>query len=173
MSGRRINPPAHMPNTRPTTDVAKEGLFNVIGNRLELTSLHALDLFGGTGSISFELCSRGIIDVITVERDPKMFAFIEKTMTDLRIDNMKVLRMDVFKFLEQCTTPFGFIFAGPPYALGPIDELPRIIHARNLLSPGGWFVLEHTPRNDYKTWPHFLQERKYGTTIFSIFENPV
>jgi 16S rRNA (guanine966-N2)-methyltransferase len=108
-----------------------------------------------------------------VERDPKMFAFIEKTMTDLRIDNMKVLRMDVFKFLEQCTTPFGFIFAGPPYALGPIDELPRIIHARNLLSPGGWFVLEHTPRNDYKTWPHFLQERKYGTTIFSIFENPV
>jgi len=173
MSGRRINPPAHMPNTRPTTDVAKEGLFNVIGNRLELTSLHALDLFGGTGSISFELCSRGIIDVITVERDPKMFAFIEKTMTDLRIDNMKVVRMDVFKFLEQCTTPFGFIFAGPPYALGPIDELPRIIHARNLLSPGGWFVLEHTPRNDYKTWPHFLQERKYGTTIFSIFENPV
>ncbi|MEY4885754.1 MAG: hypothetical protein RL151_1063, partial [Bacteroidota bacterium] len=167
MSGRRINPPAHMPNTRPTTDVAKEGLFNVIGNRLELTSLHALDLFGGTGSISFELCSRGIIDVITVERDPKMFAFIEKTMTDLRIDNMKVVRMDVFKFLEQCTTPFGFIFAGPPYALGPIDELPRIIHARNLLSPGGWFVLEHTPRNDYKTWPHFLQERKYGTTIFS------
>lgn len=172
MSGRRINPPAHMPNTRPTTDVAKEGLFNVIGNRLELTSLHALDLFGGTGSISFELCSRGIIDVITVERDPKMFAFIEKTMTDLRIDNMKVVRMDVFKFLEQCTTPFGFIFAGPPYALGPIDELPRIIHARNLLSPGGWFVLEHTPRNDYKSWPHFLQERKYGTTIFSIFENP-
>lgn len=173
MSGRRIHPPAHMPNTRPTTDVAKEGLFNVIGNRLELTTLHALDLFGGTGSISFELISRGIIDVITVERDPKMFAFIEKTKADLHIDNMKVLRMDVFKFLEQCSTSFGFIFAGPPYALGPIDELPRMIHDRDLLTPGGWFVLEHTPRNDYKSWPNFLQERKYGTTIFSIFEKPV
>ena len=170
MSGRRIHPPAHMPHTRPTTDVAKEGLFNVIGNRLELTSLHALDLFGGTGSISFELCSRGIIDVVTVERDPKMYAFIEKTRTELGIDNMKVLRMDVFKFLEQCSDQYDFIFAGPPYALAPIDELPRMIHDRDLLVPGGWFVLEHTPRNDYKSWPNFLQERKYGTTIFSIFE---
>ena len=172
MSGRRINPPAHMPHTRPTTDVAKEGLFNIINNRLELTDLRALDLFGGTGSISFELCSRGIIDVTTVERDPKMHAFIEKTRTDLGVENMKVLRMDVFKYLEQCTDRFGFIFAGPPYALSPIDELPRIIHDRELLMPGGWFVLEHTPRNEYKSRPHFLQERKYGTTIFSIFENP-
>lgn len=173
MSGRRIHPPAHMPNTRPTTDVAKEGLFNVIGNRLELSLLHGLDLFGGTGSISFELCSRGIIDVVTVERDPKMYAFIEKTKADLKIENMKVLRMDVFKYLEQCSEQFGFIFAGPPYALGPIDDLPRIILDRDLLTPGGWFVLEHTPRNDYKSWPQFLQERKYGTTIFSIFEKPV
>lgn len=172
MSGRRIHPPTQMPHTRPTTDVAKEGLFNVIGNRLELDELNALDLFGGTGSISFELCSRGIIDVVTVERDPKMHAFIEKTRTELGITNIKVLKMDVFKYLEQCTDRYGFIFAGPPYALGPIDELPRIIHDRVLLMPGGWFVLEHTPRNDYKTRPHFLQERKYGTTIFSIFERP-
>jgi 16S rRNA (guanine(966)-N(2))-methyltransferase RsmD len=172
LSGRRIKPPAHMPHTRPTTDVAKEGLFNVIGNRLELTELHGLDLFGGTGSISFELCSRGIIDMVTVEKDPKMHAFIEQTRTTLGIDNMKTLRMDVFRFLEQCNEEYGFIFAGPPYALGPIDELPRIIHSRNILAPGGWFVLEHTPRNDYKSFPNFHQERKYGTTIFSIFERP-
>lgn len=172
LGGRRINPPAHMPHTRPTTDVAKEALFNIIGNNLDLEDLHVLDLFGGTGSISYELVSRGAADVVTVEKDPQMHAFILKTAETLKITNMQVLKQDVFRFLQQSSDSFDLIFAGPPYALTTIDQLPEIIYDRKLLAPGGWFILEHTPRNNYAGRPDFHAERKYGTTIFSIFIRP-
>lgn len=167
--GRKLNPPNRMPFTRPTTDIAKEGLFNVLQHKLDFESLKTLDLFGGTGSISFELASRGVQDLTIVEKDSQMFEFIKKTAADLRIENMKFLKMDVFKFLDNCTDRFDFIFAGPPYALTNIDELPTRIFERKLLHKDGWFVLEHTPRNDYKTFPFYKSERNYGTTIFSIF----
>jgi len=166
---RRINPPANMPHTRPTTDVAKEGLFNVISNNLDIEDLKTLDLFGGTGSISYELASRGAIDLTIIEKDPKMYEFIKKTATELKLDNFKVLKMDVFKFIDQCADKFDFIFAGPPYALGNIDDLPKLIFEKQLLNPKGWFVLENTPRNDFKKFPFYASERNYGTTIFSIF----
>ena len=160
-----------MPYTRPTTDIAKEGLFNVLQHQLDIEELKTLDLFGGTGSISYELASRGAGDLTIVEKDNAMYEFIKKTKSELRIDNLKAVKMDVFKFIDQCTDRFDFIFAGPPYALTAIDDLPRKIFEKQLLNPGGWFVLEHTPRNDYKRFPFYKNEKNYGTTIFSIFVN--
>jgi 16S rRNA (guanine966-N2)-methyltransferase len=167
--GRRFNPPNNMPYTRPTTDIAKEGLFNVLQHKLDFESLKTLDLFGGTGSISYELASRGVTDLTIVEKDSKMFEFIKKTAQALRIENLKAVKADVFKFIENCNDRFDFIFAGPPYALTSIDELPRKIWEKKLLNQNGWFVLEHTPRNDYKTFAGYKMERNYGTTIFSLF----
>lgn len=169
--GRKIHPPAKMPHTRPTTDIAKEGLFNIIQNNLEIDTLEVLDLFGGTGCISYELASRGASTITIVEKDNKMYDFIKKTSAELEFKNFNVVKLDVFKFIESSTRQYDFIFAGPPYALATIDELPVKIFEHNILKPGGWFVLEHTPRNDYKMFAHYKTERNYGTTIFSIFIN--
>jgi 16S rRNA (guanine(966)-N(2))-methyltransferase RsmD len=160
-----------MPHTRPTTDIAKEGLFNVIQNNLDIESLETLDLFGGTGCISFELASRGAKSLIVVEKDPAMHAFITKTRDMLGITNMEVVQDDVFRYMRNAKRSFDLIFAGPPYALANIDDLPREVFANHLLKEGGWFILEHTPRNDYRKFPYFRTERKYGTTLFSIFVN--
>jgi 16S rRNA (guanine966-N2)-methyltransferase len=167
--GRKINPPAKMPYTRPTTDIAKEGLFNILQHSLDFEELKTLDLFGGTGSISYELASRGAKELTIVEKDSAMYEFIKKTAASLRLENLKTVKMDVFKFIEQCTGTFDFIFAGPPYALTNIDDLPRLVFEKQLLNKGGWFVLEHTPRNDYKKFPFYKSERNYGATIFSVF----
>jgi 16S rRNA (guanine(966)-N(2))-methyltransferase RsmD len=169
--GRKILPPAKMPYTRPTTDIAKEGLFNILENNLDISSLCTLDIFGGTGSISYELASRGAADLTIVEKDTTMYEFIKKNAAALAFENFKVTRMDVFKFLLQCSETFDLIFAGPPYALTNINELPKIIFEKNLLNAGGWFILEHTPGNDYKAYPFFKTQRNYGTTVFSIFIN--
>ncbi len=171
LGGRKINPPANMPYTRPTTDIAKEGLFNILQNNLDFEELKTLDLFGGTGSISYELASRGVPDLTIVEKDPKMYEFIKKTVNDLKIENCKVVRSEVFRFIEQCREKFDFIFAGPPYALQAIDELPKLIFEKQLLNEQGWFVLEHTPRNNYDNFPFFKSARNYGTTVFSTFIN--
>jgi 16S rRNA (guanine(966)-N(2))-methyltransferase RsmD len=169
--GRRISPPAKMPYTRPTTDIAKEGLFNILQNNLEFDELKVLDLFGGTGCISYELASRGVPDITIVEKDTKMYDFIKKTSAELELENFTVVKSDVFRFIETTNQQYDFIFAGPPYALATIDDLPLKVFENQILKPGGWFVLEHTPRNDYKKFTHFKKERNYGTTIFSIFIN--
>jgi 16S rRNA (guanine(966)-N(2))-methyltransferase RsmD len=169
--GRRISPPANMPYTRPTTDIAKEGLFNVIQNNLEIDELKILDLFGGTGCISYELASRGAPDITIVEKDNQMHDFIKKTSGELAFENFKVVKLDVFRFMDTATEQYDFIFAGPPYALKNIDDLPLKVFEKKLLKPKGWFILEHTPRNDYKKFEHYKTERSYGTTIFSIFIN--
>ena len=171
LGGRRIQPPANMPHTRPTTDIAKEGLFNILQNRLNFEGIKTLDLFGGTGCISYELASRGATDLTIVEKDTIMHNFIKKNCEMLRIENVHLLKMDVFAFLNSASTSFDFIFAGPPYALGAIDELPRIIEQKNLISKGGFFVLEHTPRNQYEKMKSFSFVRNYGTTVFSFFIN--
>ncbi len=170
--GRRISPPAKMPHTRPTTDIAKEGLFNIIQNNLSIETIHSLDLFGGTGCISYELASRGAQELTIVEKDPAMYAFIKKTAETLAFEHFKVIKSDVFNFIDTCKEQYDFIFAGPPYALATIDELPIRIFKNNLLRKGGWFILEHTPRNDYKKFDFYKTERNYGTTIFSIFIQP-
>jgi len=170
--GRRITPPAHMPHTRPTTDIAKEGLFNILQNRIDFTDMTTLDLFGGTGCISYELASRGANDLTIIEKDPVMFAFIRKNVEQLGITNCQVLKLDVFNYLNTCNQDFDFIFAGPPYALGPIDEIPRIITKRAMIRKDGFFVLEHTPRNNYEQFEGFSFMRNYGTTVFSFFAAP-
>lgn len=167
--GRKINPPANMPNTRPTTDIAKEGLFNILQHRIDLEGVKTLDLFGGTGSISYELASRGAADLTIVEKDAVMYDFIKKNLEMLKVENYKVLRLDVFSYLSSCSEKFDFIFAGPPYALGTIDELPKIIVEKKLIAAGGYFVLEHTPRNAYEKFQGFEFQRNYGTTVFSFF----
>lgn len=167
--GRKINPPGKMPHTRPTTDIAKEGLFNILSNNLDISGLKTLDLFGGTGSISFELASRGASNQTIVEKDPAMHAFIKKTSSELGFKHINVVKMDVFSFIQSTQEKYDLIFAGPPYALTTIDELPRLVFKQQLLNKGGWFVLEHTPRNDYRKFDHYRTERNYGTTIFSIF----
>lgn len=167
--GLKISPPAKMPYTRPTTDIAKEGLFNILQNNLDFEDLETLDLFGGTGAITYELASRGAKRSVIVEKDARMHAFITKTVAQLKFPNVEIIKSDVFQFINNCNQKFDFIFAGPPYALTSIDDLPRLINERKLLKPGGWFVLEHTPRNNYKNFTHYYKERNYGTTIFSIF----
>ena len=138
-------------------------------HQLDFEGMKTLDLFGGTGSISFELASRGATDVTVIEKDPAMYEFIKKTAAELRFTNFNVLKSDVFRYLMQCRHQFDFIFAGPPYALTNIDDLPKLVAEKNLLKPGGWFVLEHTPKNSYENYPLFKSERNYGTTVFSFF----
>ncbi len=167
--GRRISPPAQMPHTRPTTDIAKEGLFNILQNRMDFEGIESLDLFGGTGCISYELASRGAAQLTLVEKDPIMHAFIKKNAEMLGMENYKVLKMDVFGYLQSCDEDFDFIFAGPPYALGTIDELPKLIVSKKMIRKGGFFVLEHTPRNNYEKFEGFSFQRNYGTTLFSFF----
>jgi 16S rRNA (guanine(966)-N(2))-methyltransferase RsmD len=160
-----------MPLTRPTTDLAKEGLFNILQSNRKIEGMKTLDLFGGTGSISFELASRGASDLSVVEKNPVMEAFIRQTADGLGLTNLKTFRSDVFRFLKTTEDKYDFIFAGPPYALERIDQIPVLIVEGSLLKKNGWFVLEHTPRNHYENYPFFATERNYGTTFFSIFIN--
>lgn len=168
--GRRIHPPQNMPHTRPTTDIAKEGLFNILQSRVAIEDADTLDLFGGTGCISYELASRGATHLTIVEKDPIMLDFIKKNVEMLKIENAQILRMDVFQFINSCTNQYDVIFAGPPYALNTIDDLPKIIVERKLIAPEGFFILEHTPRNAYEKFPGYSFQRNYGTTIFSFFQ---
>lgn len=170
--GRRFSPPAKIP-ARPTTEVAKEGLFNMLNNTIDFEGLKTLDLFGGTGSISYELASRGAADLTLVERDQTSIDFIRKTTKELGIDHiLHIVRSDVFKFMKHSTDQYNFIFAGPPYALRNIDELPLLVFEKNMLLPNGIFVLEHTPRNDYQKHPRFQRMKNYGTTVFTFFTQP-
>jgi len=171
-SGRRFSPPTSTP-ARPTTDVAKEGLFNTLQNLMDIEGSKTCDLFGGTGSISYELASRGAEDLVLIERDMGNINFIKKTSKELGIsDKLQIIKGDVFKFMKQSTEQYDFIFAGPPYALVNIDDIPMLVFEKNMLAPGGVFVLEHTPRNDYQSHPQFLRMKNYGTTIFSFFIQP-
>jgi 16S rRNA (guanine(966)-N(2))-methyltransferase RsmD len=142
----------------------------MLQNRVQLEGAKTLDLFGGTGCISYELASRGAIDLTIVEKDSIMLGFIKQNIEMLKIENVQLLQMDVFQYLSTCKDQYDIIFAGPPYALNTIDQLPKIIVEQQLISPEGYFILEHTPRNNYKTYPGYSFERNYGTTIFSFFE---
>lgn len=171
--GRRIHPPTKMPFTRPTTDIAKEGLFNTLQHMIDFEDATTLDIFGGTGCISYELASRGASHLTIVEKDKQMSQFIKKTSADLGFDQIHLVQSDVFMFLNQCQTSYDFIFAGPPYALVEIDLIPDIIIERGMLNDEGIFVLEHTPRNDYSQHPNFFKLKNYGTTLFSFFSKEI
>jgi 16S rRNA (guanine966-N2)-methyltransferase len=170
LKGRRFDPPADRWPTRPTTDYAKESLFNILNNQMDFESARCLDLFAGTGSISFELASRGCTDITTVEQFPACAQFIRKTTAALGIGEVvKVIPTDVFRFLSGTPLPYDFIFADPPYDLPALDTLPNLIFSQQLLLPEGILVLEHGINFDFSEHPHLFDVRKYGQTFFSFF----
>ena len=167
---RRFDVP-HSFKARPTTDFAKENLFNVLSNYMDFEDgIRALDLFAGTGSISIELVSRGCDQVISVEKDRDHYAFICKIMQELKTDKCLPIRGDVFKYLKSGREQFDFIFADPPYALKELEELPDLVFRHNLLKPDGLFVLEHGKTNDFSSHPSFKENRAYGSVSFSFFK---
>lgn len=167
---RRFDVP-HTFKARPTTDFAKENLFNVLSNYFDFEedNVRALDLFAGTGSISIELVSRGCQQVISVEKDRDHYAFICKIMQEVKTDKCIPVRADVFKYIKGGREQFDFIFADPPYELPGLETLPDLVFENNMLAEGGLFVLEHGKKNDFETHPHFIERRVYGSVNFSFF----
>lgn len=167
--GRRFDPPKSF-KARPTTDFAKENLFNILNNHFDWEDIgSALDLFAGTGSISFEMVSRGCPNVTCVEKAPNHAAFIEKTKELLKTKEPKVLKTDVFRYLETCKMQFDFIFADPPYDLKNFGDVPRLIIEKDMIKEGGLFILEHPKNFDFSSLQLFSERRAYGSVNFSIF----
>ena len=167
--GRRISPPTNI-TARPTTDFAKEGLFNLLSNRIDFEETNALDLFSGAGSISLELVSRECKSVTAIEQSERHCAFIRKACAELKIDDLLLLKTDVFKFVEKTRQQYDLIFADPPYDLPKLSDLPDIIFKNNILSENGLFVLEHSAKNNFEQHPNFAEQRHYGNVNFSFFE---
>jgi 16S rRNA (guanine966-N2)-methyltransferase len=169
--GKQLHPPKGF-TARPTTDMAKEALFNILVNYFDLESISALDLFSGTGSIAYEFASRGCPEVTAVESNPKSAAFIKKTAEDMKM-GIQVYKTSVFQFLRFYNTPFDLIFADPPYDLGETESIPEIIAEKKLLKAGGWLIIEHSSAKDFSQYPFYSETRNYGKVHFSIFKKPI
>ncbi len=156
---------------RPTTDFAKENIFNVLVQYVDFEGATALDLFSGTGSISLELISRGCNQVVSVELDRDHHRFIQECLKKLATNTSIPIRGDVFRYLKSCKQQFDLIFADPPYALKELTTLPDIIFEKQLLKEEGIFVLEHGKDHDFSQHPHFQEHRQYGSVNFSIFRS--
>ncbi len=154
---------------RPTTDFAKENIFNVLNGYLDFDGAIALDLFAGTGSITLELLSRGCNQVVSVEKDRDHHRFIQQCVEKLGILNVQCLRGDVFRFISQCHQQFDFIFADPPYALKELPTIPDLVFSHGLLAADGVFVFEHGKDYDFSQHVHFVEHRSYGSVNFTIF----
>lgn len=166
---RRFDVPSSF-SARPTTDFAKENIFNVIHNLMDLEDTDAVDLFAGTGSISFELLSRGCRSVTAVEKNNAHASFIAKVAKELKTEALTLIRGDVFRYLHAVPKQsFDFIFADPPYALKELSEVPALVFERDLLREGGLFIMEHPKTNDFSDLPYFYQHRVYGSVNFSLF----
>lgn len=169
LKGKTINPPAGY-KARPTTDFAREGLFNVLDNEYEFEDLKVLDLFGGTGAISFEFASRGAAMVYCVEMARENASFIKTEAGRLGLRNVTMVRANVFDFLPICHEKFDMIFADPPYALEGLETIPDKVFAQDILHPGCYFILEHGEEHSFTTHPRFKKEKRYGRVHFSFFE---
>ena len=166
--GRRIPVPGNF-KARPTTDFAKEALFNIIANYFDFKSIKVLDLFSGTGSIGYEFASRGAEKVDLMEINQRYSDFIRKTVQRLGLKQVHVYTGDVFRFIPRIKEKYDIIFADPPYDLDNIHEIPELISDNNLLNKDGWFILEHGRNLDFSDYIHFKELRKYGSVHFSIF----
>lgn len=171
LKGKSIFPPAGY-NARPTTDYAKEGLFNVLNNEYEFEDLKVLDLFGGTGSISFEFASRGAARVYCVEMARENASFIKTEAARLGLKNVTMVRDNVFDFLPICKEKFDIIFADPPYALEGLETIPDQVLNRDILHPGCYFILEHGDEYSFSDHQYFVKEKVYGRVHFTFFEKP-
>ena len=166
---RRFQLPTNF-NARPTTDMARESLFNILNNTIDWENTNALDLFSGTGCIALEFVSRGCPHVISVESNAKNHAFIQKIKEMLDAKELLTIKSDVFSFLKSCNQTFDLIFADPPYDLKDLDLLPTKIFEREVLNDEGIFILEHSKKNTFTEHSFFKEERKYGSVHFSFFE---
>lgn len=166
--GRKIIAPSRLP-VRPTTDQAKEALFNIIGNNFYFEEINVLDLFAGTGNISYEFCSRGVRSVCSVDVNNQCVAFIKKTAETLKMDNFEVVRSDVFRFLKVHDGIYNIIFADPPYNLEGIESLPSLVFNKGILKKEGWLIIEHSKSINFSGAEFLLEERRYGKVNFSIF----
>lgn len=167
--GRRRFDVPHNITARPTTDFARENIFNVIENLTDLEGESALDLFAGTGAVSYELLSRGCASVTAVEKATTQIAFIRKVKDLLGDENLTIIKGDVFKFISSCKRQFDFIFADPPYDLDRFAEIPGLILSSGMVKEGTLVVIEHSRAHDFSQLPFFLEHREYGSVNFSIF----
>ena len=167
--GRIIKPPGNF-KARPTTDLAKESLFNILANHWDFEGLEILDLFAGTGSVGYEFLSRGADNVVMIEKKYAHFRFIRKVAEMLSAKNAEIIKADVFKALHKIDKKFDIVFADPPYDMPHFENLPELIFDNNLLKPKGWMILEHPSNYDFKSFPGFFNLRKYGSVNFSFFE---
>ncbi len=167
--GRNIHTPKNLP-VRPTTDFAKESLFNILNNLIDFENIKVLDLFAGTGNISYEFLSRGSGDITCVDLNFNCTNFIKKTFDELQFRNGKVFKMNVFSFLKNETSKYNLIFADPPYDIEEMESIPSLIFEKNLLRENGILVIEHGEKTNFSNYPHFSQHRKYGNVNFSFFE---
>jgi 16S rRNA (guanine966-N2)-methyltransferase len=166
--GRRINPPANF-KARPTTDYARESLFNILNNRVDFESINVLDLFSGTGSMSYEFASRGASAVHLVEKDHNHISFIRKMVNEMKIDNIKPIHIDVKAFLKTCSFKYDIVFADPPYNLEWLETLPDLVISSGVLNEEGFFILEHPKHLSFTSHKQFFEHRNYGSVNFSFF----
>ena len=165
---RRFEVPKNI-TARPTTDFARENLFNVLENMEDFDGKSALDLFAGTGAISFEFLSRGCSQVTAVEQAPVQTAFMRSVAEKLGDTGIRIIKGDVFRFIATASRPFDFIFADPPYDHPRFEEIPELILSSALVKPGSVVIIEHSKTRDFSTLPGFSQQRVYGSVNFSVF----
>jgi len=174
ISGTHKSRQFHIPDNlgiRPTTDFAKEALFNILQNRIDFEGMKALDLFGGSGSMSYEFASRGCSEIISIEKNPKCGNFIKKTAQEFNFSNIKVIILDVFKFVSLCSESFDLIFADPPFKLENIERIPALVFEKNILKENGTLIVEHPVDVNFSSIKQLQETRSYGTVNFSIFKN--
>ncbi|MBQ3950364.1 MAG: 16S rRNA (guanine(966)-N(2))-methyltransferase RsmD [Bacteroidales bacterium] len=170
LRGRRLNPPANLP-VRPTTDMARESLFNILNNYVDYEEVTVMDLFAGTGAVSFEFVSRGAKDVTSIDINNACTEYIKSAARQMNISNIRVVRADVFDLLKRAYKKFDLIFADPPYALQDLPNLPDIVFQSDVLTEDGVFILEHPKEYSFEDHPHFWQHRAYGKVNFTFFAN--
>lgn len=168
--GKRIKPNKNF-KARPTTDFAKESLFNIILNNFDFEEVKLLDLFSGTGSISYEFYSRGCENITFVEKDYRYLRFIKQTFEELNWGDYIAVNKNVFSYLSRLKNKYNIIFADPPFDLDEAENIPNIVFENNLICDNGWLILEHSNQRSFDKHPNFVSKRSYGSVNFSIFEN--
>lgn len=169
LKGLRLNPPANLP-VRPTTDVAKEALFNILYNQFDFENIRVLDLFSGTGNISLEFASRGVPNICSVDRDFGCHNYLKTLIKQYNLSEIKPVKSDVFRFLKTETETYDLIFADPPYDLPQINIIAKTIFDQNLLKPDGYLIIEHPSMKKLDNHPNYIEQRKYGSSSFSFFK---
>lgn len=168
LKGLRLNPPGKLP-VRPTTDSAKEALFNILYNQFDFESLKVLDLFSGTGNISLEFASRGAYSITSVDRDFGCYNYLKTVAKQYSLDAVQPVKADVLKYLELETDQYDLIFVDPPYDLPQMNQIAPIVFRKNILKPDGCLIVEHHSMKKIDNDPHFIEQRKYGSSSFSFF----